>query len=103
MSDYISREEAIELLHYNADETCSAVVSDFESLPAADVEPVRPMGMMRYNRIFDWQQCSVCGATINSTIYVSEDYNLDGEIHFCPRCGAKMNLEDVSGKEGKGK
>lgn len=41
MNDYISRETAIELLHYNADETCSAVVSDFESIPAADVEPVR--------------------------------------------------------------
>ena len=41
MSDYISREAAIELLHYNADERCSAVVSDFEEIPAADVEPVR--------------------------------------------------------------
>ena len=30
MSNYISREAAIELLHYNADERCSAVVSDFE-------------------------------------------------------------------------
>ena len=42
MSDYISREAAIELLHYNADERCSAVVSDFEEIPAADVEPVVP-------------------------------------------------------------
>lgn len=108
MSDYISRKAAIEAFE-NAD---ADVLEDYgdgacdwgfgmkniqevlNSVPTADVEPVRPMGMMRYNRIFDWQQCSVCGATINSTIYVSEDYNLDGEIHFCPRCGAKMNLED---------
>lgn len=41
MSDYISRDAAIELLHYNADERCSAVVSGFEEIPAADVEPVR--------------------------------------------------------------
>ena len=41
MTDYISRKAAIELLHYNADERCSAVVSDFEAIPAADVEQVR--------------------------------------------------------------
>lgn len=41
MSDYISREAAIEMLHYNADESCASVVADFESIPAADVEPVR--------------------------------------------------------------
>lgn len=39
MSDYISREAAIEMLHYNADESCASVVSDFEAIPAADVEP----------------------------------------------------------------
>lgn len=41
MSDYISREAAIEMLHYNADESCTSVVSDFETIPAADVVPVR--------------------------------------------------------------
>lgn len=40
MSEYIERGVAIELLHYNADETCSAVVCDFEAIPAADVVPV---------------------------------------------------------------
>lgn len=40
MSDYISREAAIEMLHYNSDESCASVVSDFEAIPAADVEPV---------------------------------------------------------------
>ena len=29
MSDYISREAAIEMLHYNSDESCASVVSDF--------------------------------------------------------------------------
>lgn len=41
MSDYISRVVAIAMLHYNADESCASVVSDFEAIPAADVEPVR--------------------------------------------------------------
>lgn len=111
MSDYISREAAIAYIREQSEELQKAfeelggesgiyadayndLAEDFHRIPAADVEPVRPMGMMRYNKIFDWQQCSVCGATINSTIYVSEDYNLDGEIHFCPNCGAKMDLED---------
>ena len=40
MTDYISREAAIEILHYNADESCASVVSDLESIPAADVAPV---------------------------------------------------------------
>nr|DAL72031.1 MAG TPA: hypothetical protein [Caudoviricetes sp.] len=40
MPEYIERGAAIELLHYNADETCSAVVCDFEAIPAADVAPV---------------------------------------------------------------
>lgn len=40
MPEYIERGVSIELLHYNADETCSAVVRDFEAIPAADVAPV---------------------------------------------------------------
>lgn len=38
--EYIEREAAIDLLHYHTDETCSAVVSDFEAIPAADVVEV---------------------------------------------------------------
>ena len=42
MSDLIRREDVIRLLHYNCDEHCSAVVSEFEELHAADaVEVVR--------------------------------------------------------------
>lgn len=38
--EYIEREMAIETLYYNVDETCSAVVSDFEAIPASDVAEV---------------------------------------------------------------
>ena len=42
MSDLIRRDDALGLLHYHCDEHCSAVVSDFEKLPAVDaVEVVR--------------------------------------------------------------
>lgn len=94
MSDYISREAAIELLHYNADERCSAVVSDFEEIPAADVEPVRHGEWLRTDD--DWSslvtiQCSACGG--EWCFEVDEDVQLLG-YNYCPGCGCKMDLED---------
>ena len=38
--EYIKREDAIEILWYNQDECGSAIVSDIEAIPAADVRPV---------------------------------------------------------------
>lgn len=84
MSDYISREETIELLHYNADETCSAVVSDFESLPAADVKPVRH-GWWDVNR-----RCSECGNPAPLAYSKPDRW----KSPYCPNCGSKMDLED---------
>ncbi len=40
MAEYIKRDDAINLLWLFADEACASVVSDFETLPAADVQPV---------------------------------------------------------------
>lgn len=94
MSDYISREAAIELLHYNADERCSAVVSDFEEIPAADVEPVRHGQWGRTDD--DWNslttfQCSVCG---EEYCFECDEDILTLNYKYCPNCGAKMDLED---------
>ena len=89
MSDYISREAAIELLHYNADERCSAVVSDFEEIPAADVEPVRQHGQWMHEETeggFHVWSCSRCGRGMNG--------NPKGTDLYCYHCGAKMDLED---------
>ncbi len=99
MSDYISREEAIELLHYNADETCSAVVSDFESLPAADVKPVRHG---RWGCVYDYYTgvtditCSHCKntRTVNGCFVSTNGKSCYFEDDYCPNCGAKMDLED---------
>lgn len=95
MSDYISREAAIELLHYNADERCSAVVADFEEIPAADVESVR------HGRWISWEdadncipspnrhECSVCHDAAQVLVN-----NIELLSHYCPNCGSKMDLED---------
>lgn len=94
MSDYISREAAIELLHYNADERCSAVVSDFEEIPAADVEPVRHGQWETFDSSY-WRstqygvqaidcvkiRCGLCGR--GSAV----------RTNYCPNCGARMDLE----------
>lgn len=86
MSDYISREAAIELLHYNADERCSAVVYDFEEIPAADVEPVRhvPRKVWGIDEYYgEWLRCPNCGY---------EDNVVDAT--YCGGCGAKFDLEE---------
>lgn len=41
-TEYIKRDAVIDLLHYNYDEACSAIVADVEAIPTADVAPVRP-------------------------------------------------------------
>ena len=98
MSDYISRESAIAVLHYNSDESCASVVSDFEAIPAADVEPVR------HGRWISWEdadncipspnrhECSVC----HDAAQVLAN-NIALLSNFCPNCGAKMDLEDENG------
>lgn len=99
MSDNISRKAAIELLHYNADERCSAVVSDFEAIPAADVEQVRR------GRWEGYSHSRYCGIDADG-----EPVYRDGVVYYCsnpkcrrktvikenycPNCGAKMCLKE---------
>lgn len=83
MTDYISREAAIEMLYYNADERCSAVVSDFEEIPAADVDPVRHGRWLDCEAYNDIEQCSECGMIFSYPSYYG--------YKFCPHCGAKMD------------
>lgn len=88
MSDYISREAAIELLHYNADERCSAVVSDFEAIPAADVEPVVRANWQFLSGSPGTVRCSNCGAEFEDNPYAK----YKGKWIGCPACRAKMQM-----------
>ena len=88
MAEYIEREAAIELLHYYADEACSAIVADMEALPAADVAPVvhgrwRWVAYDANPKIGNWH-CTYCNRIPKS--FQKED--------FCPNCGAKMDKEE---------
>ena len=100
MSNYISREAAIELLHYNADERCSAVVSDFEEIPAADVEPVRygNWNIRLADEMTLCLECSICGRKIDNIdlhhlLEAGEYGEACRRYPYC-HCGAKMCLED---------
>ena len=87
MPEYIERGAAIELLYYNADETCSAVVCDFEAIPAADVAPV-VHGRWEYIpqtlNTLSQLRCPFCR-------WWSLDPSIDGAYNYCPNCGARMD------------
>ncbi len=84
MPEYFERGAAIELLHYNADETCSAVVRDFEAIPAADVAPV--VHSYWEHKITSYGEIvSICH---NCKYPVSWFWEL---AKFCPNCGARMD------------
>ena len=91
MSDYISREAALtELQNPELFNVSPRFLQILRDIPAADVEPVR---MGQWERCFeDWRQqiegdkCSACGFEYYGTGIRS--------FHYCPNCGAKMDLED---------
>lgn len=99
MSDYISREAAIEMLHYNADESCTSVVLDFETIPAADVEPVRRgnWNIRLADEITLCLECSACGRRVadidlHHLLEAGEYGEACRRYPYC-HCGAKMCLE----------
>lgn len=83
MVEYIKREDAINLLWLFADESCASVVSDFESIPAADVVEVVHGKWEPGNPI-----CPVCGE--NKFKDLDADVWADWQPKFCPNCGALM-------------
>ena len=92
MVEYIKREDAINLLWLYADESCASVVSDFESLSAADVAEVRHgrwipeacASVSKRNRLIEYSvySCSICGRS-------------NGRVkkRYCPNCGVRMDKE----------
>lgn len=81
MTEHITKEQAIELLHYNNDEKCAAIIADVEELEPADVAPV-----VRAHWITDDDDYWTCS---NCRKYIPKDC-----AHgYCPKCGAKMSGE----------
>ena len=102
MNDLISRKAAINTIknHYCDGCTyygvkCKSVLSEncpiynasiaIGAVPAVDAEPVRHGRWIYLNEsVFPDYACSLCGCI---SIFVAD-------AKYCPRCGAKMDLED---------
>ena len=102
MSDYISREAAMEIVKRTSGDYAAAF-SEIRKLPAADAEPVRHGN---WNiRLADEStlclECSICGRRVDN---IDLHYLLEaGEYgEACRRypychCGSKMDLEEHNG------
>lgn len=94
MSDYISREAAIEDFEQcnreNPVWTPQRVKTLLMRIPAADVEPVRrgEWRLVRRMAAFGEYKCSVCGRIETFGYFNKQENN-----PYC-HCGAKMDLED---------
>lgn len=114
MSDYISREAAIEAVREELGcETCNGsnvgIICTFcnvgeailmiKHIPAADVEPVRHG---RWECVYDDNTgetditCSHCKntRTVNGCFASTDGKSCYFEDDYCPNCGAKMDLEN---------
>ncbi len=76
MSDYISREDALECVTYDVEYTTEQI----KGLPSADVVPVVHARWENYSPVTI--KCSRCGHVIHDWRY--------SECKYCPNCGAKM-------------
>lgn len=69
-----------------------------ESLPVADVAPVRH-GQWKYNTDFQVWNCSECGENPHKgTGVVVVEKNLPA---YCPHCGVRMDGRRLEGKENE--
>ena len=106
MSDYISREAAIEAVREELGcETCNGsnvgIICAFcnvgesilmiKNIPAADVEPV-VHGRWEKSEYRGFVRCSVC-----KDAYIDEDWLSSGKWGGCPNCRAKMDLAPPEG------
>lgn len=78
------RPETFSAYHEGWSDACDYIRSRLESLPAADVAPVRHGGLVStgYDELYcEFGDCTICGA--------------DNPIsnRYCGQCGAKMDLE----------
>lgn len=91
MSDYIKRGEAFYAVSEEAG-MLKKVVFDrimkrLESIPSADVEPVRHGRYKSYENSYGWRCiCSVCGCDFKAPMF--------GTVNYCPNCGARMDGEE---------
>ena len=98
MDEYIEREVATNvvcnILWKMNDLSTSVMAKALNSIPAADVAPVRHGRWLHTEEPLGWQDvdCMECSACHDSWI-IGEDYCFDDMPlwNYCPSCGAKMD------------
>lgn len=84
MAEYVNREDVKRLVNNNF----SGLLAAIDSIPAADVAPVRH-GRWQYNTDFYVWCCSECGKNpTKGTGVVTTAEKLPA---YCPHCGARMD------------
>lgn len=98
MADYISRKAAVAIAEkYGLGRGCilgshsgvaDCIASEIESIPAADVEPVRYGVWENTSKMYEVYsgRCSVCKLD-------SGMWHINQPYQFCPFCGARLKLE----------
>lgn len=92
--EYIDREEAVKTL-YDADAITMNGVKILNQLPAADVAPVVHSHWIigKDEDTFD-VLCPNCGYSECFDVFgISTVKAIAAEMHYCPNCGAAMDLE----------
>jgi DNA-directed RNA polymerase subunit RPC12/RpoP len=87
------RPETFSAYHEGWSDACDYIRSRLESLPAADVAPVRHgrwIDLREDDMDYEWK-CSSCGETFGMAHEDISPYDVG--LNYCPNCGAKMDLE----------
>ena len=105
MAEYLSREDILDIAsQYCTDDdgSCSKadvdnreMLDEIEALPAADVQPVRRGRWESSQRTIETGTvyCGNCAIEY----YISDLQAVgvcNGIVHYCPNCGARMDLKD---------
>ena len=98
MDEYIKREAATNVacnILWNINDLSTSVMAKaLNSIPAADVAPVRHGRWLHTEEPLGWKDvdCMECSACHDSWI-IEEDYCFDDMPlwNYCPSCGAKMD------------
>lgn len=96
MSDYISREAAIEAMYEVCNKDQRQIFTReqllaLDDVPAADVRENKRGHIEEDENTYLW--CSECGCNITLSAYTMPNGNLILRPNFCPNCGADMRTD----------
>ena len=88
MAEYIKREAAIDLItrRYENPEICT---QEINSIPVADVAPVRHGRWLSWSRLYYGAKRYECSLCYEDTFW--DKHSITEKYPYCPNCGAKMD------------